>query len=153
MEFGYELLPTEGRLAAAIQEARDSNGFSEKYGLSLTEPQALMIADRRFAALKAEDRIEFGEGVVKKLVYAFCDSPYIHSSEYAGTLADLQDVFYLLKNESGDRVPDDDLIELMAETFNGRAGGSVEYMCALLAPLCRSAAEGEKWRSRNDGED
>ena len=72
--------------------------------------------------------MEFGGGVFQKLIYAFCDSVYIRQDNYADTLASLQDIFYLYKNESMDILTDDELIELMREAFDGECEGSLEYL-------------------------
>ena len=72
--------------------------------------------------------MEFGKGVLEKLVYAFCDSDYIYQENYAETLARLQDIFYLYKNESMDELTDDELIDVMREAFDGECQGSLEYL-------------------------
>lgn len=66
-------------------------------------------------------RVEFGGGVLKQLVRAFCASPYLDQENYADTLAQLQALFYHFKQESHDRIPDDELIAAMAQCFDGRA--------------------------------
>lgn len=127
----------------AVAELKQSNALSERFGLSLSDGEIENLVKSRFDALADTGRIEMGEGVIKKLVYAFCDSPYITRDEYAETLAELQDVFYALKNESEDMMSDDELIEAMAALFNGRAGGSLEYMeDVTFGELCRAARGG-----------
>lgn len=46
-----------------------------KYGLVLTEQQALALVQTRTSALKENKRIELNGGIVDKLVLAFCNSP------------------------------------------------------------------------------
>lgn len=90
-------------------------------------------------------RIDFGGGVLKKLADAFCGSPYIQPADWAGTLAELTTIFYVLKNETRDLVGDDALIAAMAARFQ-TVGGSLEAL-ASTEPIrfLRNAAE------RNDG--
>ncbi|MGN0687053.1 MAG: DUF6323 family protein, partial [Oscillospiraceae bacterium] len=44
------------------------NEKTKKYGLSLTENQALALSQTRTASLKENKRIEFGNGIVDKLI-------------------------------------------------------------------------------------
>ena len=104
------------------------NAVSGRFGLTLTEKQIENLTRARFQALRASGRVEFGEGVLEKLVYAFCDSPYIDRQTYEQTLEALQELFYYFKNESRDSISDDELIQAMSETFNGRAQGSLDYL-------------------------
>ena len=76
----------------------------------------------------------------------FCDSPFLTRDNYAQTLAELQDAFYYFKNESEDRISDDELVELMRDVFNGRAQGSMEHLIGTsLEELCRWARGGDQW--------
>lgn len=92
--------------------------------------------------LRAAGRIEFGGGILPKLIRAICDSPFIEQENYADVLAELQEIFYHFKNETRDRLTDDELIELMVGVFNGRAQGSAEYLAGLTAEaLARIAGD------------
>ncbi len=143
MEKDFSLEPVRAQMLMETQELRDSNEFSIKYGLMLSENQIQNLVQRRFETLRDTGRIEFGEGVLKKLIYAFCDSPYIHQLNYEETLLELQDAFYYFKNETDDRLSDDELIEYMKETFEGKAQGSIEYLTGTsLEELRRNARHG-----------
>lgn len=143
MEKDFSLEPVRAQMLMETQELRDSNEFSIKYGLMLSENQIQNLIERRFETLRDTGRIEFGEGVLKKLIYAFCDSPYIHQLNYEETLLELQDAFYYFKNETDDRLSDDELIEYMKETFEGKAQGSIEYLTGTsLEELRRNARHG-----------
>ena len=50
---------------------------------------------------------------IKKLIEAFCDSPYIMQSNYEETLEELQDIFYFFKEEAMEQISDDELIEFL----------------------------------------
>lgn len=143
MEEDFSLEPIRAQMHIETQKLRDSNEFSIKYGLMLSEKQIFNLVQRRFDTLRDNGRIEFGEGILKKLIYAFCDSPYINQLNYEESLSELQDAFYYFKNETDDRLSDDELIEYMKETFDGKAQGSIEYLTATsLEELRRNARHG-----------
>lgn len=134
-------------LAAAKEEIRCCGDLNSLYGLTLTETDITELVELRGQALRSTGRVEFGGGILPKLIRAFCDSPYVDQHNYAAVLADLQDAFYYFKNESEDRFSDDDLIEFMEKVFNGRAEGSTELLCAIsLEELCRWARNGDRSR-------
>lgn len=110
------------------QEILRSNEQTCQFGLSLSEQdiEELMIGRRE--CLKEQQRVEFGKGVLEKLIYAFCDSPYICQEDYADTLSRLQDIFYLYKNESMDELTDDELIGYMRSSFDEICQGSLDYL-------------------------
>jgi len=128
------------QLQSAKQEIRQTNEKTQVYGLALTEENITELVELRGQALKNTGRVEFGGGILPKLMEAFCKSPYVDASNFVAVLADLQDAFYYFKNESEDRFSDDDLIEFMEKVFNGEAHGSTELLCAVsLEELCRWA--------------
>ncbi|MGN0155685.1 MAG: DUF6323 family protein [Lachnospiraceae bacterium] len=103
------------------------NRVSEHFGLSLTEEQMTLLNQNRIETLQKTGRIEFGEGILEKLVYVFCDSPYIQQDEYAQLLIDLQELFYILKGETQEKMTDDELLAAMRRTFDS-SGGSLERL-------------------------
>ena len=135
------LIPMQ--LEAAKNELRSCEELNRRYGLVLTEADITELVELRGQALRSTGRVEFGGGILPKLIRAFCNSPYVDNRNYAAVLADLQDAFYYFKNESEDLFSDDDLIEFMASVFNGRAEGSTELLCSIsLEDLCRWARNG-----------
>lgn len=131
------------QLAAAREEIRCCDRLNALYGLSLSEADIGELVELRSQALKSTGRVEFGGGILPKLIRAFCSSPYVDQQSYTSILADLQDAFYYFKNESQDRFSDDELIEFMVSVFNGRAEGSTELLTAIsLEELCRWARNG-----------
>ena len=131
------------QLAAAAQELRCCEDLNRLYGLTLSESDITELVELRSDALHRTGRVEFGGGILPKLIRAFCKSPYIDPSTYAATLADLQDAFYYFRNESQDLFSDDDLIEFMERVFNGSAHGSTEVLTTVsLEELCRWARNG-----------
>ncbi len=99
-----------------------------KYGLVLTEQQALALVQTRTNALRENKRIELNGGIIDKLILAFCNSPYIDKDTYEDTLHELINLFYDLKNSTWDTVSDDDVIEFMKNAFDNRCHGSLELL-------------------------
>ena len=92
--FGIVNMQNQMLIESAKQEVRACNAMSEKFGLSLNEDEIRELVACRADALKKTGRIEFAGGILPKLIYAFCDSPYIQQENYECTLAELQEAFY-----------------------------------------------------------
>lgn len=147
-DFSLSLLGAQKEQTMA--ELRECNEITIRYGLYLSEQQILELTERRFAALSETGRVEFGGGILKKLLTAFCDSPYLTKENYEEAILELQDSFYYFKNESMDRISDDELISFMKEKFDGVCQGSLEYLAGTsLEELCRNTRYGH----RSDRED
>jgi len=123
-----------------INEILETNRESVKYGLILTAAEAQELIEARNRAVRSHGRVELGIEAVKKIIAAFCTSPYINTDDYALTLYELVEIFYYMKNmksETEDRIGDDELISLMREFFNHSSRGSIELLknreLALLA--------------------
>lgn len=145
MDNMLDILRNRNQLAIedAKREIRLCNEFTEKFGLKLSEEEIGELVQCRAAALKNAGRVEFGGGILPRLIYAFCDSPYIEQDNYEATLAELQEAFYYYKSEALDLYTDDELIEFMVKVFNGRAQGSAEYLIETsLDALCRYSRSG-----------
>lgn len=106
------------------------NRRSEPFGLILSEDSFEGLLRYRTEVLKQYGRIEFGEGVVGKLIAAFCDSPYMIQTCYEETLLELQELFYFFKNECHDLVSDDELLGAMRLIYD-LAAGSTEYLSGI----------------------
>ncbi|MDR2899246.1 MAG: DUF6323 family protein [Clostridiales bacterium] len=126
----FELLPFSAGLVQkqAISDVINCNSFTQQFGLALTPEQAAVLVETRFTSLKNNGRVEFGGGVIDKIIMEFCDSPYISSHNYAETLNELTDMFYLFKNETMDLITDDELIKFMKKSFDGICQGSLELL-------------------------
>ena len=109
--------------------------------MSPQDIQALVVG--RVDALHETERIEFGGGVAKDLVLAFSSSVYVSQSAFVQTVLELQDLFYLFKNESEEQIPDDDLIQTMRSLYDDVAQGDMERLSeALFDGLGRHVREG-----------
>lgn len=128
MEFNMAIFSSSLIQKQAINEIIKCNDFTEEYGLVLTLDQAAQLVDTRFESLSANGRIEFGGGVIDKIIKEFCDSPYVNRFNYAETLEELLRIFYFYKNETLELLSDDELIEFMKDSFNNTCCGSIELL-------------------------
>lgn len=126
----FELSLLRGALVEkqAVDEVMKCNDLTVKFGLVLTGAQALALVETRSLALKGNGRIEFGGGVIDKIINEFCDSPYLSMHNYEEILHELLQIFYFYKNETLDLISDDDLIKYMKNAFNGICQGSPELL-------------------------
>jgi len=139
----FELTVSNIQKMQLFKELQSCNEITLRYGLTLSEQQIQNLVERRIQALKDTGRIEFGQGVLKKIITEFCDSPYITQDNYEETIIELQDAFYYFKNESIDLVSDDELISNMKSYFDGVCQGSLDYLSGTtLDELCRGVRFG-----------
>lgn len=107
---------------------RKTNEYANQYGVCLTDYDIQKLLIRRRECLVEQQRVEFGTGILDKIIFAFCDSDYIYQDNYVETIARLQSIFYLYKNESMDELTDDELINIMRNAFDEECQGSLEYL-------------------------
>jgi hypothetical protein len=125
--------------AKTYEEIRQCNALTKKYNLALSDSQIKSLVEKRAEALKNAGRVEFGPGILRKLIMEFCDSLYIEQETYADTLAELQEIFYYFKSEALDILSDDELLHAMKQCFDGEGEGSLDYLRETgLEELCRS---------------
>jgi hypothetical protein len=95
----FELIPFSSGLIQkqAVNEVVRCNDYTERFGLVLTQAQAIELVETRSYALRVTERIEFGGGVIDKIIKEFCDSFYISKHNYAETLHELIEIFYHYK--------------------------------------------------------
>lgn len=111
-----------------LERLMTCNQYTQKFGLTITKEDAEILVKDRKDALREQQRVEFGEGILAKLIFTFCDSPYIYQENLVDTIGRLQDIFYLYKNESLDELSDDELVEYMKKSFDGECQGSLDYL-------------------------
>ena len=104
------------------------NEKSQHFGLALSSEQAKELQMYRNESLRKYQRVEFGKGILEELIFQFCDSQYINSSNYLQTLETLQDIFYLFKNETQEKMSDSELLNFMKEQFEAVCYGDLEYL-------------------------
>ncbi len=118
------LLQQQNQLGKVVE----INQTAERYGLVLSEEDAKLILEEKNNALREQKRIEFGEGIVTKIIYEFCDSDFIDQNNYVETIIRLQEIFYLFKNEMEDEITDDELLHLMKEQYELICFGDLDYL-------------------------
>lgn len=142
------LLQEQSQLTKVVK----TNETTEQFGLSLTEQDAELILEERKNSLMEQKRVEFGEGIVTKIIYEFCDSDYIHQSNYVDTIVRLQEMFYLYKNEMQDEITDDELLHLMKEQFENICFGDLDYLeSTCLANFAEAVRAGYGGYKSSDG--
>ena len=112
----------------AVSEVLLCNKITVDYALMLSEEQALELVETRSDSLKNFGRIEFGGGIIEKVILTFADSPYISQYRYAEIINELVEIFYYFKNETLDLMSDDDLISTMKKYFDGVCQGSLDQL-------------------------
>lgn len=145
-----EWLMAPGWMERAEMKLERCNRMTEPYGLVLTQSQMERLTARRREVLRAVGRVEFGEGVLPRLILAFRDSPYLEQHDYEEQLDGLQELFYRLKNECGEGLTDDELIGAMKRLYDGPAGGSLEFLAGVPADDLRrigrtGSLKGTEW--------
>lgn len=117
---------------SALSDARTAesllalNGRTEEYGLRLAPEDAWSLAQARRDALEASGRVEFGKSALEGIILCFSRSKYLYQYDYATVLHELLEVFYLLKNETRDRISDAELTDFLFDCFENRYRGSLE---------------------------
>lgn len=106
----------------------ECNKKTEQYGLALSEEEANNLMLSRKASLTDSQRVEFGEGILPKIIYYFCDSQYMNQDNYTETLGQLQELFYQYKNETREELTDDELLEFMRNQFEDVCYGDMDYL-------------------------
>lgn len=119
-------------------------------GLSITREEALMLAERRAESLAETERIEFGPPAVAAIAKAIASSPFLMQDNVADALAELQDAFYLLRDDLPVEASDAEIAEALRNCFDAYEGDAIE-VAAL--PRDEVMAFSEEYRLVRDAED
>lgn len=130
----------ENNVVSLKNNLLQTNKQSIKYALFLSDKDAEIIAQANRENLKSQNRVEFGESAVIKIIEKFMQSSYISQDNYADTILTLTEIFYEAKEESLDILSDDEIIDIMFEFFENESGGSadvlqnrdMEYFCRKI---------------------
>ncbi|HPE95398.1 MAG TPA: DUF6323 family protein [Bacillota bacterium] len=130
MAYDLELLSFRSLDAKSEASVAECNEETVNYGLVLSKNDIHDLIETRDNALIATGRVEFGGGIIERIIYKFCDSPYIWQSNYAQTINDLTEIFYFFKNETLDSLTDEELLTVMKEAFDAPCAGSTELLAS-----------------------
>lgn len=117
----------------------ETNKKTEQFGLTISEDEAKLLVAERSTTLREQKRVEFGSGIITKIIYEFCDSAYINQDNYIDTLVRLQEIFYQFKNEMLDEITDDELLHFMKEQFETICYGDLEYLSGTCLEIFAEA--------------
>lgn len=133
----------------------ECNDYTTHFGLQLSEQEIQLLVENRKEVLRLTGRIEFGGGVIQKIVMEFADSTYMNQQDYVNILMELQECFYYFKTESKEDLTDDELIKIMKQYFEEICHGDVELLqTTTLENYCRDIRYGTKeYRYLNGYED
>lgn len=151
------MLETKNWMELVMEKAQlsgilNTNQYTQKYGLALSRKDAQELMERRKQTLRETRRVEFGEGILPRIIYEFCDSDYISQSDYAKTLARLQEIFFHYKNEMMDEISDDELLHFMKEQFETICGGDLDYLeGTCLSIFSQAVRAGYRGYEKTDG--
>ena len=149
---GKDLLALLQNQQNQLGKVLETNKETEHFGLALTRQDAELIVQERKNSLKEQRRIEFGEGIVTKIIYEFCDSDFIDQNNYVDTIIRLQEIFYLFKNEMQDEITDDELLHFMKEQFEQICFGDLDYLeGTCLANFAQAIRAGYGGYQETDG--
>lgn len=152
MNDNFMFLPIAVLKQQTMEEVKNCNDFTVKFGLQLSDQEIKRLIENRKDALDSNGRIEFGGGILKKLILEFADSPFIYQDNYMNTIMELQECFYYFKGEALEDLTDDELIHMMKDYFDDECQGSVEYLqSTALENLSRDVRYQEKEYSSMTG--
>lgn len=129
-----------------LEQVQEANQYTEKFGLALSEEEAELLLAERNHTLKAQRRVEFGQGILPRIIFTFCDSSFLSQDTYVESLIRLQEIFFLYKNEMQDEITDDELLHFMKEQFETVCQGDLDYLegtcLAVFAQAVRAGYRG-----------
>lgn len=152
MEGNYFELLQLRKMDEEVTQLAAYNKNTMRFDLALSEQEAKELVVARNTSLKVHQRVEMGKGILERLIYHFCDSQYINQDNYAQTLMRLTDIFYLFKNESMDKLSDEELLIFMKEQFETVCTGDVEHLAdTCLERFSRAIRSGYRGFEKSGG--
>lgn len=125
---------------------------TERFGLQMTKERAEYLVAVRNESLKKHRRVEFGKGILEELIREFEDSRYLNDDNWAEVMGRLQDIFYFFKNETADRMSDQELLHCMKEQFETVCYGDTDYLeNTCLERIARMVRGGDTSFEAQDG--
>ena len=128
--------------AAKIMRCNETTG---RYGLTLSSESVKALLKIRAEVLVRTGRVEFEGGVIEKIIFEFCDSPYITQDNYSDIMEELIDIFYTFKSETLDAVDDDESIVFMKKDFDTSCEGSIDLLREDMDTVARHIRGGGRF--------
>lgn len=130
----------------------ETNRLTGRFGLSLGQQDAELLLRERVRTLQEQKRVEFGGGILPKIIEEFCDSDFLDQDSYVDTLIRLQEIFYQYKNEMQDEITDDELLHFMREQFETVCFGDLDYLeGTCLCVFAEAVRAGYRGHAASDG--
>jgi hypothetical protein len=149
MDDMFELMKVQQQ-KQEVDRVLECNRKTEQFGLVLSQEEAKNLLLNRKTALEDNGRIEFGKGILPKIIELFCDSQFINQETYADTLSEMQEIFYSYKNETQDELTDDELLAFMKKQFEEICFGDIEYLRnTCLERYAKAVRSGEHSRMQS----
>ncbi len=120
---GVDMILARGAQADIEKAARGS-------GLTLTAEQVRDIAEAESACLVEYGRVSFGKSAAVRVVHEFAESPFM-SGNAAEALLELTEAFYELREGFPASITDTEILESLADAFDGEATGDAGLAAAL----------------------
>ncbi len=98
------------------------------YGLVISPKDASAIAAVGVEQLHEQERVEFAQSAVVKIISKFMESGYISQQDFVETISELIGIFYEVKEESLDVLTDDEVISAMFDCFENVSNGDTELL-------------------------
>ena len=122
---GVAMILAKGSQAAVEKAACGS-------GLTLTSEHARDIAEAESACLAECGRVSFGESAAARIVREFEKSPFMPGNA-AEVLLELTEAFYELREGFPASITDAEILESLADAFDGEAAGDVGLAATLTS--------------------
>lgn len=106
--------------------------------LMLSTSDAISIIETREQVLGKYDRIEIGLDPISLIVKKFKGSSFIDSNNYVNTINDLIELFYYMKNETYDKIGDNELICILYDSYNTECFGAIELLRTKMEEYARN---------------
>ena len=104
------------------------NEITGRFGLVLSEKDAVELSETRNKAISENDRIEIGNGAVPAIVEKFCRSRYVNNENFTYILNEITYLFYCIKTETDDKISDSELVDELFKRFELQCRGSIDVL-------------------------
>ena len=117
--------------ALILDEIMKLNKITSRKNLFLTRAEILDLISNKNINLKEMGRVEFGLGILDKIICVFYDSVYIDKDNYLEMLESLTNAFYLYQASFDNTLTDEEILKYMKKCFDGECAGSIELLESL----------------------